>query len=142
MAFPCCQVYLGYQGYPGFKSGWRLWSYPFCHPSFHSSMPSYWFSMNLAVVKHAGFPDLCLKFWSDVSVTNGRGMCLVNILTTLCTQLFLCRLCDGKTLQRTGSRSVGIDLTVPGIMRIVWLSWTSISLQCELFIQQERHTLR
>lgn len=38
-------------------------------------------------------------------------------------------------LHKTGSHCVGVDFTVPEIILIEWLSWTSILLQCELFIQ-------
>jgi len=41
-------------------------------------------------------------------------------------------------LHKTGSHCVGVDFTVPEIILIEWMSWTSILLQCELFIQTEQ----
>ena len=42
----------------------------------------------------------------------------------------------GKISQRTGSHVVGVDVTVPLIMRIVLFSCTSILCTCVLFNQE------
>lgn len=46
----------------------------FCHPRFHSSIPSYRFSMSLVVLRYAGILDFSQRLWFDVSWCNGRDM--------------------------------------------------------------------
>lgn len=104
-------------------------------------MPSCWFLMNLTVVRHAGFLDFGLRYWFDVFWCSGRDLFDTHFDRSL-HAAFLRRICGGKMLQRNGSHSVGVDLRIPEIMRLDWLSWISILFNVSYLSILKRHTLR
>lgn len=103
-------------------------------PSVSPLFPENVFDSSWPVVQK-GFLDLSRgeEYWS-MSLWRGTLGEFSIFLYSLRVASFLLK-SDGGMLDNTGSQSRGVDLRLPVIIRIVVLSWVSISLVWELFSQ-------